>query len=151
MKIWPMAFSKENEIWASNDTFHLHGSWWDLSENVTEPTNKKALIELGIYRVVGIVKDSSIIYCFARNQEDGLLYYKNKGSHDDWRKTTWTEKSIIKGSIFTPPDGTFEERKLDIEPIIVKPVVAKNPDWHKMSDGKCYYCGTRNCDHLRAL
>lgn len=149
-RVHPIAFSESGEMWGSNGKFYFSSkNWWELdSENWTEDTDIISLKQDSIYRVIGITD----AYCFASQEPNGFYYQEKNNS--GWRSTGWSTSRIIKQAIFVPTSEMFGEAKektVDKLDKIVLPRTASKPDWFKLPNNICYFCGTSGCEHLTRL
>ena len=146
-KVYPIAFTTAGSIWASNGWYYgntKNYDWWNLPEKGSLKTNYEALSKRkGYYIVVGVTSH----YCFVRR--DDKMYYKRRNK-DDWCITAITTKEIIADSIFVPSEEMFSEvKKATAE--IDTPGIIVPPDWFKLSNNTCYFCGVPGCEHLARL
>lgn len=148
-KIWPIAFSDGGKIWASNGKFYSStANWWELEDdNWVGETDTTFLKRIGVYRVVGVTNVS----CFARYCDSSKLCFRTKANRG-WKDTDWTVNNVHADAIFIPKDRMFLDHLK--EGLVVKHSVAKkvtDPNWFKLSNSTCYFCGVGDCTHMTRL
>jgi len=145
-KVYPIAFTTGGSIWASNGWYYgnkKNYDWWDLPEEGSRRTNYEALSKRRGYIVVGVMRN----HCYARHNNK---IYCRRQDRDAWYIVTTTTQGIVADSIFVPSEEMFSGVKKATAEIDTLGIIA-SPDWFKMSNNTCYFCGVSGCEHLARL
>jgi len=144
MKVWPIAFSENGRIWASDGMYYGYADWWNLLPGYS--SYKSDLISLkvdGIYRVAVIMNE----WCFARM--NGAVYYTDRRNPPKWiRSTEDVLKYNKRGASFIYHSSNSSDSKPAIRkaPVYVPSAL----DWFITKSG-CYFCGVASCEHIDRL